>query len=294
MLKNKRDDFKGVRRVLVCAAGVILVGCGGETAVHEPGGEKNKVVMEEQASGEAEDLAEAQIRAGVKRTEGENENAAVPEDEKAMGAEAGSDGDGAEPVVREADWSEYFDGFNGTAVLYEADAGEYVMYNRELAIMRSSPCSTFKIVSSLIALENGVVDADDSVHAWSGEIFWNENWNRDIDFRDAFRASCVWYFRELIDETGKETIQRELDRLQYGNCDISDWEGRLNTNNSNRALTGFWIESSLKISPKEQVDVMERIFGKDSIYSEKSRNELKRVMLVEEARRTTMDKGIKR
>ncbi len=33
---------------------------------------------------------------------------------------------------------------------------------------------------------------------------------------------------------------------------ISDWEGRLNTNNSNRALTGFWIESSLMISPKEQ------------------------------------------
>ena len=50
-----------------------------------------------------------------------------------------------------------------------------------------------------------------------------------------------------------------LDRLQYGNCDISDWEGRLNTNNSNRALTGFWIESSLMISPKEQVEVMGRL-----------------------------------
>ena len=47
-------------------------------------------------------------------------------------------------------------------------------------------------------------------------------------------------------------MQKELDKLQYGNCDISDWEGRLNTNNSNRALTGFWIESSLMISPKEQ------------------------------------------
>ena len=33
----------------------------------------------------------------------------------------------------------------------------------------------------------------------------------------------------------------------------------MNTNNNNRTLTGFWIESSLTISPKEQVEVMERL-----------------------------------
>ena len=77
-------------------------------------------------------------------------------------------------------------------------------------------------------------------------------------------------------------MQRELDKLQYGNCDISDWEGKLNTNNSNRALTGFWIESSLMVSPKEQAEVMERIFGSSSDYSEETRNELKKVMLVPE------------
>ena len=70
------------------------------------------------------------------------------------------------------------------------------------------------------------------------------------------------------------------DRLEYGNCDISDWEGRLNTNNNNRALTGFWLESSLLISPEEQTEVMERIFGPDSVYSKKTRNALKQAMLV--------------
>lgn len=77
-------------------------------------------------------------------------------------------------------------------------------------------------------------------------------------------------------------MQKELDKLQYGNCDISDWEGRLNTNNNNRSLTGFWIESSLMISPKEQVEVMERIFGEKSDYSEETQNELKQVMRVSE------------
>lgn len=58
--------------------------------------------------------------------------------------------------------------------------------------------------------------------------------------------------------------------------------GRLNTNNNNRSLTGFWIESSLLISPKEQTEVMERIFGENSDYSEEAQNELKQVMLVTE------------
>lgn len=81
-------------------------------------------------------------------------------------------------------------------------------------------------------------------------------------------------------------MQNELNKLKYGNCDISDWEGKLNTNNNNRALTGFWIESSLKISPKEQVEVMERIFGTDSTYSERTQNILKQVMLISEENNT--------
>lgn len=47
----------------------------------------------------------------------------------------------------------------------------------------------------------------------------------------------------------------------------------------NRA-TGFWIESSLLISPKEQAEVMERIFGNNSTYSRQSLDALKQAMLV--------------
>ncbi len=109
-------------------------------------------------------------------------------------------------------------------------------------------------------------------------MFWNDKWNRDIDFGAAFRDSCVWYFRQVIDDIGQEKMREELYKLQYGNCDISDWEGRLNTNNNNRALTGFWIESSLEISPKEQTEVMQRIFGTDLVCSEEIRNRLRQVM----------------
>lgn len=186
----------------------------------------------------------------------------------------------ADPILAEVDWSNYYDGINGAAVIYDTTENCYQIYNQELALTQRSPCSTFKIISSLIALENGIINPDDSIHTWSGELFWNEEWNKDIDFSDAFHASCVWYFREIIDEIGKDIIQEELNRLEYGNRDISDWEGRLNTNNNNPVLTGFWIESSLLISPKEQAEVMARIFGDNTDYSEETLDQLKQVMLL--------------
>ena len=186
----------------------------------------------------------------------------------------------SEPIISEVDLSKYFDEINGAAVIYDPVENCYQIYNHELALTKRSPCSTFKIISSLIALENGIIEPDNSTRTWSGEVFWNAEWNRDIDFSDAFHASCVWYFREIVDEIGKDMIQEELNRLEYGNCDISDWNGRLNTNNNNPALTGFWIESSLLISPKEQVEVLERIFGDKTDYSQETLNQLKQVMLL--------------
>lgn len=187
-----------------------------------------------------------------------------------------------QPKVTEADWSDVFDGLNGAAVLYDPLAGQYFIYNRELAETRRSPCSTFKIISSLIGLEEGAIPEEDSTRKWSGEIFWNQEWNRDINFEEAFRTSCIWYFRDVIDQLGPATVERELNRLKYGNCDISDWEGTLNTSNNKMKLRGFWVESSLKISAVEQTEVMERIFGETSAYGPQTLKRLKQAMRLEQ------------
>ncbi|MCI8284171.1 MAG: class D beta-lactamase [Firmicutes bacterium] len=193
------------------------------------------------------------------------------------------------PEIIDVDWSGYFDGMNGSAVIYDPDEQWYQIYNQKTSDIRRSPCSTFKIISSLIGLEGHIIEPDNSVKEWSGELYWNDDWNKDIAFDEAFRSSCVWYFREVVDEIGKSLMKTELEKLKYGNCDISDWEGRLNTNNNNRALTGFWIESSLKISPKEQTEVMSRIFGSESKYSERTLNQLKQVMMISEKTEAGID-----
>jgi len=79
-----------------------------------------------------------------------------------------------EPIIMDVDWSDYFEEINGSAVIYNPAEHSYQIYNQELANTRRSPCSTFKIISSLIALEKGIVEPDNSTRTWSGEIFWNE------------------------------------------------------------------------------------------------------------------------
>ncbi len=254
----RNSYFKAVYWIFICL--FMLTGCSGNDSV------KEEIIVEDE------------------KVKLEEEKAEEPEKDTEDFAQDVL----AEPKTVNVDWSEYFDGVNGAAVIYNASEKQYTIYNNELALTRRSPCSTFKIISSLAALENGIFRSEDSTRTWSGEIFWNEDWNKDIDFSEAFRVSCVWYFREVVDDIGKEIMQKELDKLQYGNCDISDWQGELNTNNGNRALTGFWIESSLEISPKEQTEVMERIFGRNSVYSKKTQDELKQVMLVPEQNETAL------
>lgn len=186
-------------------------------------------------------------------------------------------------TVLRPDWNSYFGELNGTAVIFDPEENIFQVYNEDLADMRRSPCSTFKIISSLAGIESKVINPEDSLRLWSGEIFWNDDWNQDIDFYSAFRTSCVWYYRQVIDDIGPDIILDTLEALQYGNCDISDWEGNLNNNNRNPALTGFWIESSLKISPKEQTKVLERIFGESSDYAPDIRTILEKVMFLPES-----------
>lgn len=284
MLKQKKH-LPGDFRTLPCAKnrgriGFLLLFC----ALIFAGCSTQKTVPQSLHSEAAADLPDPELLPSAKAPESSEEKNpelnSLPISGVSQDSSQGSGLDQLAPSILSKDWSDYFGVLNGAAVLYEPVQNRYQIYGGELASVRRSPCSTFKIISSLIALEHGIIDPEHSIRTWSGEQFWNEAWNRDIDFMEAFHTSCVWYFRQVIDEIGPELMQAELDKLHYGNGDISDWGGRLNNNNNNRALTGFWIESSLKISPKEQTEVMAQIFGPDSAYNPETLHHLEQAMLV--------------
>lgn len=180
----------------------------------------------------------------------------------------------------EVDYSDSFNGVEGSAVFLNRDTGIYSMYNKELSEMQSSPCSSFKIISALMGIESGVVTSENSKLGYDGTIYSRDEWNGDLTLKEAFQTSCVWYFKKLIDGVGQDKVQEYLKQLNYGNCDSSEWEG--SGINSKAELNGFWLESSLIISPREQVEVLAEIFGGKKEFSLKNIELVKEIMFIQE------------
>ncbi len=100
--------------------------------------------------------------------------------------------------------------------------------------------------------------------SYSGIDYPIADWNQNLSLRQAFHTSCIWYFRQVIDQVGREEVQLELEELSYGNCDCSAWQG--SQINPLPDLNGFWLDASLRISPKEQVLALATIFEGHSRY----------------------------
>lgn len=185
---------------------------------------------------------------------------------------------------KEVNYGDYFQGIEGTAVFYSTKEEKYYLYNKELAEQPSSPCSSFKIISCLMGLESGTIDPSNSTMQWDGTNYPLNDWNKDLDYQQAFKVSSIWYFRKAIDLMEEDYVQDILNKLEYGNCDISEWEGSLNNIlfpdfKDLEELNGFWQESSLKISPRQQVDVLRKIFEDKDVFSQENLNLIKEVML---------------
>ena len=147
------------------------------------------------------------------------------------------------------DLSEFFGGRAGCFVLYDAQADSYVRYNSNGCAERFTPCSTFKIANSLIALHTGVSTGADFFLKWDGVMRPIEPWNQDQTMRSAMSNSVLWYYQEMARRVGPERMADFVHRLGYGNEDTSG------------GITNFWIESTLRISADEQVAFLRRLWA---------------------------------
>ncbi|AJQ26613.1 penicillin-binding transpeptidase domain-containing protein [Pelosinus fermentans] len=149
------------------------------------------------------------------------------------------------------DFGKYFEGFTGTFVMYDETNNKYSVFNEPQSKIRLSPCSTFKIYNSLAGLEIGILDKEDvyTLFKWNGTQYPFPAWNHDQTLASATQDSVVWYYQELASRIGSERMQKYLNKIEYGNHDISG------------GLTTFWLRSSLKISAQEQVDLLYKVYS---------------------------------
>lgn len=149
--------------------------------------------------------------------------------------------------MKQLDLDSCFYGYEGSFILYGVNSHQYYIYNQKAGTSRISPDSTYKIYSALCALEQGVITPGSSYMKWDGSAFPFEAWNQDQNLNTAMSRSVNWYFKALDEKSGISALKSCIRQLEYGNQDLSGGIG------------GYWLESSLKISPVEQVELLTRL-----------------------------------
>lgn len=132
------------------------------------------------------------------------------------------------------------------------------------------PASTFKIPNSIIALETGVIGDDTTVIEWDGQPKRLDVWEQDLQFKDAFRVSCVPCYQEIARKIGYIRMTSWLDKLNYPGMKVSD-----------STIDRFWLEGNSKISQMQQIDFLQRFYFSKLPISERTTNIMKRIMQVE-------------
>ena len=155
--------------------------------------------------------------------------------------------DSSSENVSYVDLSTYFGEYEGSFVLYDLENDAWSIHDMEHATLRVAPNSTYKIYDALFGLEEGVITPENSFIAWNGETYPFEAWNADQTLQSAMNSSVNWYFESVDEQLGAANISNYIQEIGYGNENIS---GDFST---------YWMESSLKISPIEQVELLTQL-----------------------------------
>jgi beta-lactamase class D len=160
--------------------------------------------------------------------------------------------------------------YNGTAVILDMNTSKRTIYGDARADERLSPCSTFKILNSIISLDTEVVKDENETIKWDGTAREYPSWNREHTMRSAMPVSAVWFYQELARRVGGGMMQIGVTAAEYGNVDTT------------KTLTDFWLGGgSLLISANEQVDFLARMMGGKLPFAPRAVSITKEIMTLE-------------
>ncbi len=161
-------------------------------------------------------------------------------------------------------------GFKGTTLIYDLNNQRWMAGHAELVDTAALPASTFKLFSSLVALETRVIHAADEIIPWDGVTRNRTETNTDLSLRDAFRVSSVAHYQHLVREIGSGRMGVLLREAGYGNMHM---DGGLET---------FWLSGDLRITPRQQIEFLVRLYNNDVPFRPEVVRIVKDIALMEE------------
>jgi len=188
-------------------------------------------------------------------------------------------------ITQENELKKYFDSakVEGCFGMFDNGQGQFTIYNmpryRDSAY---TPASTFKIFNSLVALGTGRIFSDTVVVPWDGVVRTSPSgdtmtdWNKDMNMREAFAVSNVGFYQEIARRIGRDTMQKMLDSVGYGNKKIGT------------TIDRFWLDNSLKITPDEELGLVKRLYFKQLPFQNREQEIVKDLMIREKTDKYTL------
>lgn len=154
---------------------------------------------------------------------------------------------------------------------------------------RHAPYSTFKVVLALMGFDAGILESKDSPK-WPFKEEYEKNfqswytradglkyeWCQDHTPKTFMMKSVLWFSHRITQALGAEKFENYIKRLAYGNQDLSGTPGR------NDGLLNSWLGTSLEISVREQVDLLEKLLAGNLDISKEAQEKTREVMDREE------------
>lgn len=176
--------------------------------------------------------------------------------------------DTTEKNITQLNLSSNFGDYTGSFVLYDQSADRWNIYNMDHASTRVSPNSTYKIYDALLGLESGIITPEHSTFTWNGEPYPFHSWEADQDLTSAIHNSVNWYFQAIDSQAGFEAVRTFLQTINYGN------------QNTGTNLNLYWTDFSLKISPIEQVELLQDFYQNHFHFDSKNIQAVKKALLL--------------
>ena len=176
--------------------------------------------------------------------------------------------DTTEKNITQLNLSSNFGDYTGSFVLYDQATDKWNIYNMDHASTRVSPNSTYKIYDALLGLESGIITPEHSTFTWNGEPCPFESWESDQDLTSAMHNSVNWYFQAIDSQAGFQSVKTFLQTINYGN------------QNTGTNLNLYWTDFSLKISPIEQVELLQNFYQNNFHFDRKNIQAVKNALLL--------------
>ncbi|WP_210486490.1 class D beta-lactamase [Rufibacter sp. SYSU D00433] len=162
-------------------------------------------------------------------------------------------------------------GLEGSFTLYDLIQNRWTYSHPKDAQRATLPASTFKILNSLILLEEKAVRDENEVLKWDGQQRSVPAWNADTDMKHAFTNSTVWFYVRLAQQIGLDKYRNHLERCGYGNGKFSGAQG-----------ADFWNYGDFAISPKAQIQFLQKLYQERLPFSRENIQKVKQMMVAEE------------